>query len=87
MVAFKFKEAINVDELIGKQYFEYTRKVKKNNKLTEQIIKCKIKGLRSEALKEHLERKSREKKVDDDGAVLVKITNVNVTTIAFFNVW
>ena len=37
--------------------FDYKRRIKRNNSVKEQIIKCKIKGLRSEALKNHLERK------------------------------
>ena len=42
MVAFKLKEAINVDDLIHIQYFDYKRRFKKNNKLMEQI-KCMTK--------------------------------------------
>ena len=42
--------------------------------MMEQIIKCKIKGLRFVAFKNHLERKNREKTVLDDGSVLIKIT-------------
>ena len=51
MVAFKLKKAIDMDSLIGKQYFDYKRKVRKNGGLDDIIIKCKIKGLRSDALK------------------------------------
>ena len=40
----------------------------------DQIIKCKIKGLRSEATKEYLERKSRENLESTDGSTLVRIT-------------
>ena len=60
LVAFKLKEAINVDEMIEKQFFDYKdHRVKQNNRIVEQVIKCKIKGLRSEALKNHLERKKK----------------------------
>ena len=74
LVAFELKEAIDVDELIEIQHFDYKRRFKKNNKMTEQIIKCKIKGLRSEAFKNHLERKNCERAVQNDGSILVKIT-------------
>ena len=47
--AFKLKEAINVDKLIEIQHFDYKRKIKKNNVVKDQVIKCKIKGLRSDA--------------------------------------
>ena len=42
--------------------------------MTEQIIKCKIKGLRSDGLKEYLERKKRESTNRGDGTKLVKIS-------------
>ena len=58
IVAFKLKEAIAVDNLISMQFFDYKRRVKKNNVIVEQVIKCKIKGLRSDGLKEYLERKN-----------------------------
>ena len=74
IVAFKFKEAIDVDKLIDVQYFDYKRRVKRNNTTADQIIKCKIKGLRSEALKEHLDRKITEKTATNDGSTLIKIT-------------
>ena len=56
------------------QFFDYKRRVKKNNVITEQIIKCKIKGLRSDGLKEYLERKKRENINPGDGTTLVKIS-------------
>ena len=74
IVAFKLKKAINVDSLIKNQHFEYKRRTKINNKLVTQIIQCKIKGLRSDALKKHLERKKQEKIVNKDGSVQVRIT-------------
>ena len=47
----------------------------KNGKLEVTKINCKIKGLRSDSLKEHLARKESEKlDLMDDGSVLVKIT-------------
>ena len=73
-MAFKLKEAMNVDELIPIQYFEYKRRIKKNNSVKDQVIKCKIKGLRSEATKLYLNRKAEEKLVQPDGSTLVKIT-------------
>ena len=51
------ERSIAVDNLISMQFFDYKRRVKKNNVIVEQIIKCKIKGLRSDGLKEYLERK------------------------------
>ena len=45
IVAFKLKEAIDVDDLIKLQYFDYKRKVKKNGELLNLIIKCKINPL------------------------------------------
>ena len=74
IVAFKLKEAINVDELISIKHFDYKRKIRKNNAVKDQIIKCKIKGLRSEATKQYIERKSRENLDQTDGSTLVKIS-------------
>ena len=74
IVAFKLKEAIEVDKLIPMQFFDYKRRVKKNNIVTEQIIKCKIKGLRSDGLKNYLERKKLENVNTGDGSTLVKIS-------------
>ena len=39
IVAFKLKEAINVDELIRIQHFDYKRKIRKNNSVKDQILK------------------------------------------------
>ena len=47
------KEAIHIDKLIQIQHFNYKRKVKRNNSISDQVIKCKIKGLRSEATKKN----------------------------------
>ena len=44
MVAFKVKEAIDVDELIPIQHFSYKQKIKRNNSVQDQVIKCKVKG-------------------------------------------
>ena len=74
IVTFKLKEAINVDELISIKHLYYKRKVKRNNQVKDQIIKCKIKGLRSEATKQYIERKLRENLDQTDGSTLVKIT-------------
>ena len=76
IVAFKLKEAINVDDLIPIQHFDYKRKIRRNNSVKDQIIKCKIKGLRSEATKQYIERKSKENQDQGDGSTLVKITGV-----------
>ena len=42
--------------------------------MKDESIKSKIKGLRSEATKQYLERKSRENLDQTDGSTLVKIT-------------
>ena len=57
IVTFKLKDQIDIDNLIGKQHFDFKRTFKRNGKLESSIIKCKIRGLRSEAFKEHLARK------------------------------
>ena len=46
VLVFKLKTAINVDELIGMQNFEFRRKSTKQNKIHIDIIGCKIKGLK-----------------------------------------
>ena len=73
-MAFKLKEAIEVDKLISMQFFDYKRRIRKNNTVIEQIIKCKIKGLRSDGLKNYLERKKRENNNPGDGSTLIKIS-------------
>ena len=47
MVVFKFKTAINVDELISIQNFEFTRKSTRQGKAHTDLIGCKISGLRT----------------------------------------
>ena len=54
--------------------FFYKRKIKKNNVVKDQVIKCKIKGLRWDARKQYIERKAREKSDPGEGSTLVKIT-------------
>ena len=43
---FKFKEAINVDDLLCIQFFEYKRNYTKQGNRCEDTIGCKIRGLR-----------------------------------------
>ena len=75
LVTFKLKEQINIDDLIEKQHFEIKRSFKKSGKLETSIIKCKIRGLRSEAFKEHLARKEAMRShSSEDGSVTVKVT-------------
>ena len=57
LVTFKLKEQIDIDRLIDKQYFDVKRTFKRNGKLESNTIKCKIRGIRSDAFKEHLARK------------------------------
>ena len=66
---------IDIDNLIGKQHFDFKRTFKRNGKLESSIIKCKIRGLRSEAFKEHLARKEAMRNdLGEDGSVSVRIT-------------
>ena len=53
VLIFKLKDQIEVDKLIDKQHFEFKRTHKKNGKLEVTKIFCKIKGLRSDSLKEY----------------------------------
>ena len=46
VVVFKLKKAINVDELIGIQNFEFRRKSTRQGKPHEDVIGCKIRGLK-----------------------------------------
>ena len=46
VVVFKLKSAINVDELIPIQNFEFMRKSTRNGVAHSDVIGCKIKGLR-----------------------------------------
>lgn len=48
VVTFKLKEAINVDELFAIQNFQFKRKSKVQGRLIDQIIECKIRGLRNQ---------------------------------------
>ena len=75
LVTFKLKEQMDVDSLIGHQYFDYKRPVKRNGKVEFTTIRCKIRGLRSEGLKDYLERKEMKKSmIQEDGSTLVRIT-------------
>ena len=49
VVVFKLKSAINVDELISLQNFEFRRKSSRNGVAHTDIIGCKIKGLRHQS--------------------------------------
>ena len=46
VIVFKLKTAINVDEMIELQHFEFSRKSTRNGKSHTDVIGCKIKGLR-----------------------------------------
>ena len=52
IVALKLKEQINMDELIKGQYFDFKRSFKRFGKIETHIIKCKVRGLRSVAMKD-----------------------------------
>ena len=75
MVTFKLKEQINVDNLIEKQNFTFKRTFRRNGKTETVNINCKIRGLRSTALKEHIARKDSIKAgALPDGSVMVKLS-------------
>ena len=75
VVTFKLKDQMEIDTLIGKQFFDFKRTFKRNGKLESSIIKCKIRGLRSDAFKEHLARKEAMRNDQgEDGSVPIKIT-------------
>jgi hypothetical protein len=46
---FKLKEAINVDELLPIQNFEFNRKSSRQGRTHIDVIGCKIRGLRAKA--------------------------------------
>ena len=48
IVTFKLKEAIDVDVLFPIQNFQFKRKLKIQGRLVDQIIECKIRGLRNQ---------------------------------------
>ena len=52
--------------------YSYLKPLQHINELT--YLKCKIKGLRSEATKQYIDRKAQEKLDHVDGSTLVKIT-------------
>ena len=49
VVTFKLIEPINIDELSAVEHFEFRRKAKINGKEIEEVIGCKIKGVRYRA--------------------------------------
>ena len=69
VATFKFKEAINVDELLCIQYFEYKRTYTRQGNTCEDIIGCKIRGLRPKPVStQTLADSSR-----DDGSRIVNV--------------
>ena len=64
---------INVDDLIDKQFFIYKRRFTKNGKPEKVEIRCKIQGLRSEALKKKLAEKEAES-LAEDGSITLRIS-------------
>jgi hypothetical protein len=71
LVIFKLKTAINVDELIDIQNFEFIRKSSQNGRTHTDKIQCKIRCLRSRALNEKIQAnktaKNRRDESQDDG--------------------
>ena len=71
----QLKEQINVDDLIGNQFFYVKRSFKRLGKIETHTIKCKIRGLRSDAMKEQIARKeARRNESEDDGSIMIRIT-------------
>ena len=75
IVTFKMRDQINIDKLIDKQHFDFELSYKNNGKMESTIIKCKIRGIRSDAFKEHSARKEAMKcGPNSDGSAPVRIT-------------
>ena len=75
LVTFKLKEQVDVDELIDRQYFDYNRCFMRKGKKESVKLKCKVRGLRSDGLKEFLARKEAQRRnVEVDGSITLKIT-------------
>ena len=64
-----------MDELIEGQYSDFKRSFKRQGKIETHVNKCKIRGLRSKAVKEIIARKeSRHNESEDDGSILIRIS-------------
>ena len=71
VVTFKLKVAMNIDELLCVQFFEFKRSGMRLGKPFEDVIQCKIRGLRSKPMtRDTLEE---EEPNIDDGTRIVKI--------------
>ena len=71
VLTFKLKSAINIDELIGLQFFEFKRKSTRNGVNHVDTIGCKIRGLRTREQVNH--SRSGETQHQDDGSRLIRI--------------
>ena len=71
VLIFKLIKAINVDELLHVQYFDFKQKSSRNGRTHIDIIKCKIRGLRAPQTGPPNQKK--QAMSDDDGTRLVKI--------------
>jgi hypothetical protein len=71
VLIFKLIKAINVDELLHIQYFDFKRKSSRNGRTHIDIIKCKIRGLRAPQVGPPVQNKKAVP--EDDGTRLVKI--------------
>jgi hypothetical protein len=77
-LVFKLKTAINVDELIGIQYFKFQRKSTRQGRLYMDTVGCKIRGLRVPSMNADNQQMSsgtnRKNRPDqDDGTRTVRI--------------
>ena len=77
VVIFKLKTAINVDELIDIQNFEFIRKSSRNGRTHIDVIGCKIRGLRSRSTNDRIqtnkESRARQAREQDDGVRTVLV--------------
>ena len=69
VVVFKLKTAINVDELLPVQFFQFKRKSSRQGKTHVDVIGCKIRGLRNPVDTSG----PRQTRTFDDGSRLLKI--------------
>jgi hypothetical protein len=72
MMVFKLKDAINVDELLPLQQFNFERKTSRQGRTHVDIIGCKIRGLRQHNVNSESSHPKRHGTLDD-GTRLLKI--------------
>ena len=73
VLTFKLKSAINVDELIGIQHFEFKRKSSRNGVNHVDTIGCKIRGLRTHEQSMNARSANFQPNQQDDGSRLIRV--------------